>query len=249
MVRLSHLGVVVLGLLALPVQAQQRCQDLDAMPYQSAAAPAPLLDLLDRVAAPAGWSVRSDGFGAWRGPMLRDDVPFRSAKEAAVRFIRDTADAGWPVGGTIDAPSCVIRVSYYGEVPQVASPVPSKSGKVGQEAPLPSLGKKTGEQVDEAVKEMPASVASGERVLEVKPGSFLRETLQEWSARAGWSFYWGLGDDVDFRLEVGANYPSDFKAAVYKLFSSLPESIRIRAELRVDNSPPLLYVTRDEGGR
>jgi hypothetical protein len=233
MVRLSHLGVVVLGLLALPAQAQQRCQDLDAMPYQSAASPAALLDLLDRVASPAGWSVRSDGFGAWRGPMLRDDVPFRSAREAAVRFIRDTADAGWPVGGTIDAPNCVIRVSYHGEVPQVASQVPSKSGEVGQEAPLPALGEKMGDS----------------QSFDVKPGSFLRETLHEWATRAGWSFFWGLGDDVDFRLEVGNSYPGDFKSAIYGFFGSLPANLRIRAELRLENSPPLLYVTRDEGVR
>jgi len=222
MVRLSHLGVVVLGLLALPVQAQQRCQDLDAMPYQSAAAPAPLLDLLDRVAAPAGWSVRSDGFGAWRGPMLRDDVPFRSAKEAAVRFIRDTADAGWPVGGTIDAPSCVIRVSYHGEVPQVASLALSKGGEVGQEAPLPSLGKKTGEQVDEAVKEIPAlafNAVETRQLYSLEGGLPLKPQLESWAKNAGWSLVWDYPED--WMVPGGTSFGDDFQQAISKVGETL----------------------------
>jgi hypothetical protein len=227
-------SAAALALLALSAAQAQvpapRCQDLDATPYQNeTSSRLPLLDLLERAAAQAGWSVRPDGFGAWRGPMLRGSVPFHSTKEAVSRFIRDTADVGWRVSGIIDAPNCVIRVSYRGAIPMAAS------------LPSPALRSPSAESA--------SASSSGGPALEVKPGSYLRETLLEWSARAGWSLYWGLGDDVDFRLEVGATYPSDFKAAVYKLFSSLPESIRIRAELRVDNSPPLLYVTRDEGGR
>jgi len=211
---------ILLPSAALAQAPAPRCQDLDATPYQGAASSRlPLLDLLERAAASAGWSVRADGFGAWRGPMLRGDEPFRSAKEAVLRFIRDTADAGWQIGGTLDAPNCVIRVSYRGEIPAAAA------------SPSPAVRPPDGP------------------VLEVKPGSFLKEVLLEWSARAGWYLYWGLGDDVDFRLEAGATFPSDFKAAIHKLFGSLPESIRIRAELRADNSPPLLYVTRNDEGR
>jgi len=219
MARLSQFGLVVLALLPLSAQAQspiQRCQDLDAMSYQSVAAPTPLLDLLDRVASTAGWSVRSDGFGAWRGPMLRDDVPFRSAKEAVARFIRETADAGWQIGGTIDATNCVIRVSYYGQVPEVASLTPSKSSGVGQESSLPSLG---GERGNEAARGMAASMSSVQeqesRAEVLAAGDALSSRIADWLQTKGWSLSWLLGYDyflekdlplIDGTIEENINY-------------------------------------------
>ena len=83
----------------------------------------------------------------------------------------------------------------------------------------------------------------------VKSGDFLKDTLAEWVTKAGWSLVWSLGEREDFRVNTGDVYESDFKTAVHSLFDSLPPTVRIRAELRPDNDPPLLYVTRDEGGR
>lgn len=82
-----------------------------------------------------------------------------------------------------------------------------------------------------------------------KSGSFLRDTLGEWSLKSGWSLVWGLSDEEDFRLETGNSYPGDFKKAVFDLIESLPLTVRIRVELRPDNTPPLLYVIREEGVR
>lgn len=83
----------------------------------------------------------------------------------------------------------------------------------------------------------------------VKAQSHLRETLREWATEAGWDVWWALPEQDDFRAEAGDTYKGDFKSAVRGLFDSLPAQIRIRAELRPDNVPPLLFVTRDEGVR
>lgn len=84
---------------------------------------------------------------------------------------------------------------------------------------------------------------------EVKSGANLRATLQEWSTNAGWTLVWGLPDDADFRFDTGNIYVKDFKATIHDLFNSLPHTVRIRAELRPDNIPPLLYITNQEGTR
>lgn len=81
----------------------------------------------------------------------------------------------------------------------------------------------------------------------VKSGNLLKETLTDWTAQAGWSLAWMLGENEDFRLEAGDTYKADFKTAVHGLINSLPPTVRIRAELRSDNTPPLLYVIREEG--
>jgi len=89
-----------------------------------------------------------------------------------------------------------------------------------------------------------------EIVWSVVPGSYLRDTLQEWATKAGWSLVWGLSEKEDFRLETGSSYAGDFKNGVRDLINALPARVRIHAELRPDNTPPLLHVTRnDEGSR
>jgi hypothetical protein len=188
-------SLAALAFLALPAAQAQgsapRCQDLDATPYQNAASSrSPLLDLLERAATPAGWLVRAEGFGAWRGPVLRDDVPFRSAKEAVSRFIRDIADAGWQVGGTIDAPNCVIRVSYHGAIPKI-EPLPappSSATSAGSPADVadhggPPSGQKAGEP-------------RGDVLLS---GDALSSRLGEWLRSQGWALSWAL--DYDYFLE------------------------------------------------
>jgi len=82
---------------------------------------------------------------------------------------------------------------------------------------------------------------------EAKAGVKLRETLGKWTTDAGWALVWDYDGDLEMR--AGSTFHGDFKAAVAGLFDALPQNIRIRAELRPDNAPPLLYVTRDPAGR
>lgn len=80
----------------------------------------------------------------------------------------------------------------------------------------------------------------------VKPASYLQDTLREWATKAGWSLVWGLSDKEDYRLDTGNNYPGDFKTAVKALFDSMPEKVRIYVELRPQNTPPLIFINRDD---
>lgn len=208
-------SVAAVALLALPVvQAQgsaPRCQDLDATPYQNAASStAPLLDLLERAAAPAGWSVRADGFGVWRGPMLRDDVPFRSAKDAVSRFIRDTADAGWPLGGTIDAPNCVIRVSYHGVVPKSESlTARTPSSTMVSASPSPSPPPSPLAPTSEA--RLSGYVLEG--------GRPLKPQLESWAKAAGWALVWDYPED--WIVPGGADFGADFQQAISRVGEAL----------------------------
>ena len=83
----------------------------------------------------------------------------------------------------------------------------------------------------------------------LKRGQFLRETLQAWSDKAGWSLVWHMPEKEDFRFDSDIRFGGDFKEAIIKLFDALPVSIQIFAELRPDNIPPLLYITREQGLR
>lgn len=81
----------------------------------------------------------------------------------------------------------------------------------------------------------------------VKSGDYLRETLSDWVARAGWNLVWAAGDKDDFQFLGSNTFHSSFKDAVTDLFASFPSNIHLRNEMRIDNDPPMLYVTRDEG--
>lgn len=94
----------------------------------------------------------------------------------------------------------------------------------------------------------PTPLQPPEIVWSVVSGSYLRDTLQEWATKAGWSLVWGLSEKEDFRLETGSSYSGDFKNGVRDLINALPARVRIHAELRPDNTPPLLHVTRNEEG-
>lgn len=83
----------------------------------------------------------------------------------------------------------------------------------------------------------------------LKRGSFLREALQEWADQAGWALVWHMPDKEDFRFDSDNRFSGDFKDAVIGLFDALPASIQIFAELRPDNVPPMLYITREQGVR
>lgn len=94
-----------------------------------------------------------------------------------------------------------------------------------------------------AVATPPAAVWS------VKSGDLLSDTLREWSKKAGWAYFWDVPEKSDFRLGASNQYLGEFKVGVTDLFKSLPTSVRVRVELRADNTPPLLYVTQEEGSR
>jgi len=81
------------------------------------------------------------------------------------------------------------------------------------------------------------------------PGSSLRDTVGKWAKQAGWTVVWNVRDeqsqeDRDFTLHGGLKAEGDFTTAITKLFEALPNSADVRAELRADNEPPMLYVTR-----
>lgn len=81
----------------------------------------------------------------------------------------------------------------------------------------------------------------------VKDGDSVKGVLREWGERAGWDVVWDY--EGDLHAKAGLSMQGDFKYAVRELFAAFPISIKIRAELRQDNTPPLLYITRDEGAR
>lgn len=83
----------------------------------------------------------------------------------------------------------------------------------------------------------------------VESGSFMRDTLTKWAAKAGWSIVWNMPENEDFRIDSANAYGGDFSEAVRSLFDSLPPHIQIFATQVPDNMPPLLYVTREPGAR
>ena len=96
---------------------------------------------------------------------------------------------------------------------------------------------------------IPAPVAAPPEIWAVKRSSYLHETMRQWATRAGWSLVWGLGENEDLRMDAGNNFQGDFTTAVSQLFNSFPASVRINAELRPDNSPPLIFINREDGAR
>lgn len=90
---------------------------------------------------------------------------------------------------------------------------------------------------------------SADLVWQVASGSSIRNAVTEWSQRAGWAFVWGLDEKEDFLFQTGNKFTGDFRTAIYGLFNSLPTDVKVRAELRPDNTPPMVLITRDEGIR
>ncbi|WP_137922300.1 TcpQ domain-containing protein [Hydrogenophaga sp. 2FB] len=90
---------------------------------------------------------------------------------------------------------------------------------------------------------------SADVVWQIQSGSSIRAAITDWSQRAGWQFVWDLDDREDFQFLAGNRFTGDFRAAVYGLFNSLPLDVKVRAELRPDNTPPMVLITRDEGIR
>jgi len=122
--------------------------------------------------------------------------------------------------------------------------------------PKPAVARNTTAVAAAKIEGMPPRMAEPAKVQKVEPapwvaknGGYLRETLKEWTTRAGWGLAWALGDDDDIHLGGGDTYRADFQSAVTDLFNSLSGNIHIRAKLVPDNTPPLLYVTRDDRSR
>lgn len=84
---------------------------------------------------------------------------------------------------------------------------------------------------------------------QVRAGDLLSQTLRGWATKAGWVLVWDFPEKEDFRLGVSNAFHADFKSAVYRLVDSLPPGVRIQVNLHQENSPPLIHVMREEGGR
>lgn len=81
-----------------------------------------------------------------------------------------------------------------------------------------------------------------------KPGVTIEQALGDWAKRAGWKMVWSVKDPTtltnkEYTLKAGDSYVGTFEAAVSAFFDSLPDSVPIKAELRIDNDPKVLYVT------
>lgn len=98
----------------------------------------------------------------------------------------------------------------------------------------------------------PSSATKGAFAVEtwqVRSGDLLSQTLKDWSAKAGWALVWDFPEKDDFRLGASNVFHADFKSAIYSLINSLPASVRIQVNLHQENSPPLIHVMSEEGGR
>ncbi len=136
---------------------------------------------------------------------------------------------------------------------RTSTPVPRTRVEAAPGAPAPMIhyaaGAFIGTKPIYLTQQAGSSTGAGakEGGWEAKAGVNLRETLGKWTADAGWALVWDY--EGDLKMRAGSIFHGDFKAAVAGLFDALPQYIRIRAELRPDNAPPLLYVTRDAAGR
>lgn len=106
-----------------------------------------------------------------------------------------------------------------------------------------------GEQGAEVLEAEAYKPESADVVWQIQAGSSIRAAITDWSQRAGWQFVWELDEREDFQFMAGNRFTGDFRAAVFGLFNSLPQDVKVRAELRPDNTPPMVLITRDEGIR
>lgn len=105
------------------------------------------------------------------------------------------------------------------------------------------LGETGAEVVEEVITTAP------EQEWVIQSGQTIRNSVQSWADRAGWQLVWSLDEREDFEFLAGNRFTGDFRAAIYGLFNSLPLEVKVRAELRPDNFPPMVLISRDEGIR
>jgi len=105
------------------------------------------------------------------------------------------------------------------------------------------LGEVGAEVVEQAL------VAAPEEEWVIEAGNTIRNSVQSWADRAGWQLVWSLDEREDFEFLAGNRFTGDFRSAIYGLFNSLPLEVKVRAELRPDNFPPMVLISRDEGTR
>lgn len=106
-----------------------------------------------------------------------------------------------------------------------------------------------GQQGAELAAQAISPPESDDKVWVIASGGSIRAAVTEWSQRAGWQFVWGLEEREDYQFNAGNRFTGDFRTAIYGLFNSLPLDVKVRAELRPDNTPPMVLITRDEGIR
>lgn len=75
---------------------------------------------------------------------------------------------------------------------------------------------------------------------ELKKNTSIRSVVESWASKVGWQVVWKYKDDLTSPVDI--TFKGDFRAAIRQLIDGLPHSIPLRAELRPDNVPPLVYV-------
>lgn len=83
----------------------------------------------------------------------------------------------------------------------------------------------------------------------VPPDSSLRDLIAEFAGRAGWTVDINFndvqtGEKKDIQLRGGQRIKGTFNTAMREMFSAIPESANVRAELRPDNEPPTIFIYR-----
>ena len=100
-------------------------------------------------------------------------------------------------------------------------------------------------RVEPAIAEVKIATAAAplrKETWRVPPTASLRQVLLDWASRAGWIVTWDAS--VDYETVVGNEFSGGFEEAVTELFNAFPAVIKLRAELRTANVPPLLIVTQ-----
>jgi hypothetical protein len=76
----------------------------------------------------------------------------------------------------------------------------------------------------------------------VVPGRTLKNTLDGWTAQAGWLLDWRV--EADFEVGTGAVWRGDFGIAVRGLMNAISPQHGLGVQMLAGNTPPILVVHR-----
>lgn len=172
-----------------------------------------------------------------------------------------------PAVSTAKAPTPSIRIKIIDVEPQASAPIPAQEiiaaapadasldATASDEVTDPGLTNDVVTVENDIFREPEEWVVTAAEVVPVdvpKPtwsvtaGTTLHEVVQKWADAAGWSLAWTLPEKEHLRIDASNIFVGEFKDAVIELFNALPPDIQIFAELRIQNNPPLIYVTRQQ---
>lgn len=92
------------------------------------------------------------------------------------------------------------------------------------------------------------------QVWTVPPKASMRDVVTAFASRAGWIAVIDYkdeqtGDPSDLILDGGLEVKGDFRKAIKQTFNSLPTSTKVMVELRPDNYPPTVFISREGSPR